>query len=268
MPNVQYNAPWFTRPGAPSPRPPLPSHTHAHTHTQRAPATHCSVVSGCPPLPPADASPPAVMLPLPPPTLPSLLLPSLRLLRCCRRRVFPVSRCSSLRGSGPPPLISNAPQVTTSAISPTTRSSVSLPGAWPGTPMRDTSCCCHPLTAVRVPDHAQGAAAGQPRDATPRHRRRGPASTRVPAGGLAGPLLPAACTFRVQRRSRSLRHAELKVSTPAHAKNLGWYLEFEFRVQRMIMVHRGSNQGLRLAVPRTDQPTRERRRRWGRQRRR
>ena len=26
-----------------------------------------------------------------------------------------------------------------------------------------------------------------------------------------------------------LRHPELKVSTPAHAKHLGWYLEFKFR---------------------------------------
>ena len=27
----------------------------------------------------------------------------------------------------------------------------------------------------------------------------------------------------------SLRHPELKVSTPAHTKHIGWYLEFEFR---------------------------------------
>ena len=28
----------------------------------------------------------------------------------------------------------------------------------------------------------------------------------------------------------AVRHPELKVSTPAHKKHLGWYLEFEFRV--------------------------------------
>ena len=39
-------------------------------------------------------------------------------------------------------------------------------------------------------------------------------------------------------RERSLRHPELKVSTPAHTKHLGWYVEFEFRVahRRVFMV--------------------------------
>ena len=35
--------------------------------------------------------------------------------------------------------------------------------------------------------------------------------------------------------NKSVRHPELKVGTPAHAKHLGWYLESEFRVAQAFL---------------------------------
>ena len=37
------------------------------------------------------------------------------------------------------------------------------------------------------------------------------------------------CLSATIAHQRALCHPELKVSTPAHTKHLGWYLEFEFR---------------------------------------
>ena len=38
------------------------------------------------------------------------------------------------------------------------------------------------------------------------------------------------CTCSSEPQPDWVRHPELKVSTPAHAKHLGWHVEFEFRV--------------------------------------
>ena len=43
-------------------------------------------------------------------------------------------------------------------------------------------------------------------------------------GGVGG-----VCSGSSAAAVLSLRHPELKVSTPAHTKHLGWYLEFEFQ---------------------------------------
>ena len=47
------------------------------------------------------------------------------------------------------------------------------------------------------------------------------------------PTANLASLLRIAQRFPVVRHPELKVSTPAHAKYLGWYLEFEFRVTHM-----------------------------------
>ena len=60
--------------------------------------------------------------------------------------------------------------------------------------------------------------------------------------GLAGSGLDSRLAFAFFLPS-PLRHPELKVSTPAHTKHLGWYLEFEFRVTHRV----GDRLGSRLA---------------------
>ena len=75
--------------------------------------------------------------------------------------------------------------------------------------------------AARVSSGAGGgrrAALAQPRErATP---------TKPERAHSPALLRPVPC----RRRSGPGRHPELKDSTPAHTKHLGWYVEFEFRV--------------------------------------
>ena len=91
-------------------------------------------------------------------------------------------------------------------------------GAWSETSIRDTSCCCHPLTGVpylRPGPRRQGEeGAGQPEQAC----TEGQGSDGCDGGRARG------------LRSGAVRHPELKLKIPAELFCMSWCPDFEFRV--------------------------------------